>query len=68
MMEKNAKIYVAGHRGMVGGAILRQLTARKVAGEDITLLTRTHFNDFFGRHQHFTEFIFHTMDLDMLFQ
>ena len=37
-----AKIYVAGHRGMVGGAILRQLTARKVAGEDITLLTRTH--------------------------
>ena len=37
-----AKIYVAGHRGMVGGAILRQLTARMVAGEDITLLTRTH--------------------------
>ncbi len=37
-----AKIYVAGHRGMVGGAILRQLTARKAAGEDITLLTRTH--------------------------
>lgn len=24
-MEKNAKIYVAGHRGMVGGAILRRL-------------------------------------------
>ena len=24
-MEKNAKIYVAGHRGMVGSAILRQL-------------------------------------------
>ena len=37
-----AKIYVAGHRGMVGGAILRQLTARKAAGEDIALLTRTH--------------------------
>ena len=37
-----AKVYVAGHRGMVGGAILRQLTARKAAGEDITLLTRTH--------------------------
>lgn len=33
-----AKIYVAGHRGMVGGAILRQLQAR---GTD-TILTRTH--------------------------
>ena len=33
-----AKIYVAGHRGMVGGAILRQLQAR---GTD-TLITRTH--------------------------
>ena len=36
------KIYVAGHRGMVGGAILRNLQARKNAGEDITLITRTH--------------------------
>ncbi len=36
------KIYVAGHRGMVGGAILRNLQARKDAGEDITLITRTH--------------------------
>lgn len=35
------KIYVAGHRGMVGGAILRQLLARQKAGADITLLTRT---------------------------
>lgn len=26
-MEKNAKIYVAGHRGMVGGAIMRALEA-----------------------------------------
>ena len=25
MMDKNAKIYVAGHRGMVGSAILREL-------------------------------------------
>ena len=24
-MEKNARIYVAGHRGMVGSAIVRQL-------------------------------------------
>ncbi|EEB85265.1 GDP-L-fucose synthase [Roseobacter sp. GAI101] len=36
------KIYIAGHRGMVGGAILRQLQARKDAGEALTLLTRTH--------------------------
>lgn len=35
------KIYIAGHRGMVGGAILRQLEARKAAGEDLTLITRT---------------------------
>ncbi|MEY8120427.1 GDP-L-fucose synthase family protein [Falsihalocynthiibacter sp. BN13B15] len=35
------KIYVAGHRGMVGGAILRQLEARKAAGADLTLITRT---------------------------
>ena len=25
MMEKDAKIYVAGHRGMVGSAIVREL-------------------------------------------
>ncbi|MDT8853505.1 GDP-L-fucose synthase [Paracoccaceae bacterium Fryx2] len=36
------KIYVAGHRGMVGGAILRRLQARRDAGEDIGLVTRTH--------------------------
>ena len=36
------KIYVAGHRGMVGGAILRRLQARKAAGEDLELITRTH--------------------------
>jgi nucleoside-diphosphate-sugar epimerase len=36
------KIYVAGHRGMVGGAILRRLEARRAAGEPIELLTRSH--------------------------
>ncbi|NRP26082.1 GDP-L-fucose synthase [Aliiroseovarius sp. xm-m-379] len=35
------RIYVAGHRGMVGGAILRALDARRTAGEDITLITRS---------------------------
>jgi GDP-L-fucose synthase len=36
------KIYIAGHRGMVGGAILRKLQARRTAGDAITLITRTH--------------------------
>ncbi|WP_294227511.1 GDP-L-fucose synthase [uncultured Shimia sp.] len=36
------KIYVAGHRGMVGGAILRRLQVRKAVEEDLTLITRTH--------------------------
>lgn len=33
------RIYIAGHRGMVGGAILRQLQA--IAGADVTLITRS---------------------------
>lgn len=36
-MEKNSRIYIAGHRGMVGSAILRQLTT---AGHS-QLITRT---------------------------
>ncbi|EQA97114.1 GDP-L-fucose synthase [Sphingobium sp. HDIP04] len=36
------KIYVAGHRGMVGSAILRNLQARKEAGEALDLIVRTH--------------------------
>ncbi len=36
------KIYVAGHRGMVGGAILRRLQARQQAGAELDLITRTH--------------------------
>lgn len=38
MMDKNAKIYVAGHRGMVGSAIVRQL--QRQGYENI--ITRTH--------------------------
>lgn len=38
MMEKNAKIYVAGHRGMVGSAICREL--ERQGYHDI--ITRTH--------------------------
>jgi nucleoside-diphosphate-sugar epimerase len=35
------KIFVAGHRGMVGSAILRRLQARRAAGEALELLTRS---------------------------
>ena len=37
-MEKNAKIYVAGHRGMVGSAIVRELKRQGYAD----IITRTH--------------------------
>lgn len=37
-----SKIFIAGHRGMVGAAILLRLRARHSSGEEITLLTRTH--------------------------
>jgi GDPmannose 4,6-dehydratase/GDP-L-fucose synthase len=36
------RVYIAGHKGMVGGAILRRLAARVAAGEAITLITATH--------------------------
>ena len=38
MMEKNAKIYVAGHRGMVGSAIVRELQRQGYTN----IITRTH--------------------------
>lgn len=40
MREITPRIYVAGHRGMVGSAIVRQLLAGGCAPEDI--ITRTH--------------------------
>ena len=36
------RYYVAGHRGMVGSAIVRLLEARKGAGEPLEIVTRTH--------------------------
>ena len=38
MMEKDAKIYVAGHRGMVGSAIVRELERQGYTN----IVTRTH--------------------------
>lgn len=37
-MEKNSKIYVAGHRGMVGSAIVRELRRQGYSN----IITRTH--------------------------
>jgi len=39
-MEKNAKIYVAGHRGLVGSAIMQSLGSRGYTN----IVTRTHSN------------------------
>jgi GDP-L-fucose synthase len=56
-MEKNDKIYVAGHRGMVGGAILRNLSKKgfkniitKTSGE-VDLRNQTAVNDFIKHSQ-----------------
>ena len=38
MMEKDVKIYVAGHRGMVGSAIVRELKRQGYTN----IITRTH--------------------------
>jgi len=61
-VEKNSKIYIAGHRGLVGGAIVRRLQAEGYSN----LLTRTHaqldlldqqaVNDFFEKEK--PEYVF----------
>jgi GDP-L-fucose synthase len=61
-MEKSSKIYIAGHRGLVGGAIVRRLQAEGYSN----LLTRTHaqldlldqqaVNDFFEKEK--PEYVF----------
>ncbi len=37
-MNKLSKIYIAGHKGLVGSALIRQLIARGYAN----IITRTH--------------------------
>src|SRR5436190_9783327 len=53
-MELNSKIYIAGHRGMVGGAILRNLIAKgfqniitRTSGQ-LDLRNQPEVNDFFA--------------------
>lgn len=52
-MDKSAKIYVAGHRGMVGSAIVRRL---KSAGYS-NILTRTHADLDLTQQSKVTEFL-----------
>ena len=54
-MEKEAKIYVAGHRGMVGSSIVRQLLSRGYANlilrtsTELDLRNQQAVNDFFEK-------------------
>lgn len=53
MMEKDSKIYVAGHRGMVGSAIVRELKRQGYtnivtrAHKELDLINQQDVNDFF---------------------
>jgi GDP-L-fucose synthase len=61
-MQKNSKIYVAGHRGMVGAAIVRKLKAEGYqhlitrSSSELDLRNQQAVNDFFEQEQ--PEFIF----------
>ena len=54
-MEKNAKIYVAGHRGMVGSAIIRRLSAAGynnivfASSKEVDLRNQQAVQNFFAR-------------------
>ncbi len=55
MMEKNAKIYVAGHRGLVGSALVRKLQAKGYTNlllkthEELDLTNQSAVNAFFAQ-------------------
>lgn len=51
-MDKNAKIYVAGHRGLVGSALMRQLNAQGYSN----IVTRTHAELDLANQQSVTDF------------
>ncbi|WP_290382042.1 NAD-dependent epimerase/dehydratase family protein, partial [uncultured Muribaculum sp.] len=54
MMEHNSKIYVAGHRGMVGSAIVRELERQGYENiitcthSELDLVNQADVNDFFA--------------------
>jgi GDP-L-fucose synthase len=61
-MEKNSKIFVAGHRGMVGSAIMRQLQQEGFSGlitrtsAELDLRNQQAANDFFAKEK--PEYVF----------
>ncbi|MFN2337970.1 MAG: GDP-L-fucose synthase family protein [Gammaproteobacteria bacterium] len=56
-MDKNAKIYIAGHRGLVGGAIVRQLEKAgytnllTATSRELDLREQAAVRDFFAAHK-----------------
>ena len=62
VMEKDAKIYVAGHRGLVGSAIVRGLTAQGYSNiivrssAELDLRNQQAVNDFFAQER--PEYVF----------
>ena len=54
-MEKDSKIYVAGHRGMVGSAIVRELVRQGYnniltrSHAELDLISQEAVNDFFAK-------------------
>lgn len=61
-MEKGAKVYVAGHQGLVGSAILRKLTSEGYSNivtrsfQELDLRDQTAVNEFFKKEQ--PEYVF----------
>jgi GDP-L-fucose synthase len=61
-MEKKAKIYVAGHRGLVGGAIYRCLTTKGYTNiitrthKELNLINQAEVNKFFAKEK--PEYVF----------
>ena len=61
-MNKNAKVYVAGHRGMVGSALVRKLQAEGYSNiltattAEVNLINQQATRDFFDKHR--PEYVF----------
>lgn len=61
-MEKNSKIYIAGHKGMVGSAIVRKLTAEGFTNlvtrtsDELDLRSQSKVDDFFEQNR--PEYVF----------
>src|SRR6266567_3059971 len=62
LMEKNSKIYIAGHKGLVGSALVRNLQAKGFSNlilksrQELDLLDATEVADFFAKEK--PEYIF----------